>query len=133
MIVSRTVESELLSDFLKSNSKALEKFRYYKNRDFSVIKNHLYTKLYYNSDDECVGYGHLDLEDKIWLGIMVADKFVRMGYGEIIIEDLLNQGYQDIYLTVDKDNNPAFNLYKKKNFQILEETENHYLMKKIKK
>ena len=62
-----------LDEFIKSNINGAKTFRYFSKRPYSVIKNHIYTCLYY-IDDVCVGYGHLDFEDKkTWLGIIVSD------------------------------------------------------------
>jgi hypothetical protein len=115
----------LLKEFIENNKN--NNFRYYDNRDFDCIKNHISTNLYYE-DDVCVGYGHLDFEEKVWLGILVNSKYKEKGYGSLIMNDLISKSKIDIHLTVDKDNLIAKNLYLKKNFEILEEKENHFLM-----
>lgn len=115
----------LLESFIEKNKS--KSFRYYESRKFECIENHISTNLYYDGD-VCVGYGHLDFEERVWLGVMVDSDFKGKGYGSLILDDLLTKSKVDIYLTVDKDNLVAKNLYLKKNFEILEERENHFLM-----
>jgi hypothetical protein len=115
----------LLKEFIGNNKN--DNFRYYDNREFECIKNHISTNLYYEGDI-CVGYGHLDFEDKLWLGILVDSNYKGKGYGDLILDDLISKSKIDIHLTVDKDNLIAKALYLKKNFEILEEKENHFLM-----
>lgn len=116
--------SYLLKEFIEKNYN--KGFRYYDSRSFDCIENHLLTNLYYE-DGQCVGYGHLDIEGRIWLGIMVAEGLRGKGYGSLIMDDLISNSTEEIYLTVDKSN-PAKNLYTKKGFEVLEEKENHFLM-----
>ena len=118
-----------LDEFIKSNINGAKTFRYFSKRPYSVIKNHIYTCLYY-IDDVCVGYGHLDFEDKkTWLGIIVSDTEVGKKIGDQIMDDLIFKSKEDIYLTVDTNNDLAVHLYKKKGFEILENKINYYLMK----
>lgn len=117
----------LLSKFLKDNPKSQNTFRYFKSRNFDCLKNHLVTRLYYEND-LCVGYGHLDLENFIWLGICVGDNHQGKGYGNFIMGDLISSTNQDIFLTVDKENIPAFELYKKRGFVIEKLNESNILM-----
>jgi ribosomal protein S18 acetylase RimI-like enzyme len=119
---------EDLKNFIDNNIKGCENFRYYKHRDFNTIKNHLQTILYYQND-ECVGYGHLDKEnEKVWLGIIVADNHQFKGFGNLIMDDLISRYEGEIYLSVDKGNINAQGLYKKKSFIILEENDKNYIM-----
>lgn len=115
----------LLKEFIENNK--INSFRYYENRKFECIENHISTNLYYDGDI-CVGYGHLDFEEKVWLGLLVDSNYKGKGYGDLILDDLISKSKTDIHLTVDKDNLTAKNLYLKKNFEILEEKENHFLM-----
>ena len=116
---------ELLQKFISLiNSK---NFRYYENRDISIIKNHIITVIITNDNEDIIGYGHLDYEVFIWLGIYVCEEFRNLGYGKKIIEFLINYAKEKkidkIYLTVDKINNIAINMYKKYGFII--ENQNH--------
>lgn len=117
-----------LENFFKKNPIGQKTFRYYTKRSFEVLKNHVYTCVYC-LDNNYIGYGHLDLENnKIWLGIMVADNFRGRGYGKYIIEDLLNQTKKEVYLSVDKNNILAINLYEKNGFIYFEDNDDYYLM-----
>ena len=118
-----------LDEFIKSNINGVKTFRYFSKRPYTVIKNHIYTCLYY-IHDVCVGYGHLDYEDeKTWLGIMVSDNEIGKKIGDQIMDDLIHNSKEDIHLSVDISNNSAVYLYKKKGFEILEKKINYYIMK----
>jgi ribosomal protein S18 acetylase RimI-like enzyme len=120
---------ELLELFFNNNPKNQTTFRYFKNRNFDSIKNHILTLLLYQNND-IIGYGHLDKEDDItWLGIMLGDKYVGNGLGGIIMDKLIQNSIDDIFLSVDKENLIAKNLYIKKGFYIIEEKEKHIIMK----
>ena len=123
---------EELNKFIENNKKGVKNFRYYNNRGFDVVLQHKVTKLYYDIDNNWVGYGHLDFESKLWLGIIVADKYTGLGYGDFIMDDLLKNQNEDVYLTVDKNNKRAISLYNKKKFSIVEENDNYFLMIKKK-
>ena len=111
--------------FLKNKFK---EFRYYNNRKFDDIKNHLVTFLYHQ-DNVCVGYGHLDKEEKkVWLGIVVDEDHQNLGIGNLIMDNLLLEYKGTLHLSVDKTNINAQKLYKKKLFTIIEEYDNHYIM-----
>lgn len=116
---------ELLKKFIGENRS--ESFRYFESRPFECIEAHISTVLYYEGD-RCVGYGHLDLEGKVWLGIIVDGSIRGKGYGSVIMDDLISRSNEDIYLTVDRSNISAKNLYSRKGFEVLEEKESHYLM-----
>ncbi len=121
---------EELHFFLEKNNNAIQSFRYYNKRDFSVIKNHICTFLYYIKD-EVIGYGHLDFyDDKIWLGIMVGDNHIGLGLGSQIMNHLIQQTLKPIFLSVDKTNHRAQHLYNKFNFVIIEENDKNYIMLK---
>lgn len=103
-------------------------FRYFDNRDFSCIENHLFTVLIYEKDKP-VGYGHLDPEDNItWLGIYLLPDYRSKGYGKIIMGILLSHAKNDIQLTVDKINIGAITLYDNFGFTITDENEKYYRM-----
>lgn len=114
---------------LEKNPNAVNFFRYFKNRNLQIIKNHIVTLLLY-IDNFPVGYGHIDLEKNIkWLGVMVADNFCGKGYGTKIINKLLTTVKGDIFLSVDKNNISAYNLYTKIGFKIVEDQDLVYIMK----
>jgi len=111
---------ELLKRFLSSAGSSLESFRYFKNRPLSILKNHIVTCILIEGD-EPIGYGHLDKEDnKIWLGIAVSANFRGKGVGTMIMNFLILKANEEklglLHLTVDVDNIPALNLYKRFGF-----------------
>jgi len=118
-----------LDEFIKKNFEGEKTFRYFSKRPYTVIKHHIYTCLYY-IENICVGYGHLDYEDeKIWLGIMVSDKEVGKGIGSQIIDDIIQQTTDVIYLSVDINNERGLKLYYKKGFKVVTKTDYYYVMK----
>lgn len=127
MIIKKIDKSNIndLKLFIENNKS--EFFRYYDKRDINIIENHTYTALY-NVDDIDIGYGHLDLDGYLWLGIMISDNYQGMGYGKFIMNDLLNNAKTDIYLTVDVDNIKGYNLYNKIGFELIKTENNHHLM-----
>jgi GNAT superfamily N-acetyltransferase len=118
-----------LDEFIKSNINGVKTFRYFSKRPYTIIKNHIYTCLYY-INNVCVGYGHLDYEnEKTWLGIMVSDSEIGKKIGDQIMDDLISNSENNIYLSVDISNNSAVYLYMKKGFEITEKKINFYIMK----
>lgn len=113
-------DTTLLKSFLKGAKSSLESFRYFNNRDFSVLQNHLITTILLQNH-EPVGYGHLDKDSEcIWLGIAVSEGFQKLGYGSKIMHFLTGfadkNGIVNLYLSVDKDNISAIKLYRKFGF-----------------
>ena len=113
-------ESAEVKKFLAAAPQSLKTFRYFSSRPLSILKDHLLTLLAYDGPDPC-GYGHLDQDgDKIWLGICVADSFVKQGIGTRLMVELV--GFADahklqVQLSVDSDNSDAIHLYKKFKFR----------------
>lgn len=123
---------EELELFFNSNPINQKTFRYFKKRNFSIISNHKKTILL-KDEENYLGYAHLDVElEKIWLGIMVCDECISKGIGTMLIEKLLDNVNENIFLSVDKDNSQAMKLYKKNNFDVIEEHKDYYIMKKNK-
>ncbi|MCF7817900.1 MAG: GNAT family N-acetyltransferase [Kiritimatiellales bacterium] len=116
-----------LETFLASCSSSLETFRYFSKRPLSVIRNHLATLLGYDENHLPVAYGHLDPEDgKVWLGICVAEAHRGKGYGNLMMQALLDAARQQhvdsISLTVDATNPNAARLYEKFGFRLEKQT-----------
>ena len=67
MITKKNIKTlndiNLLKLCLNDSPNGTKSFRYYSNREFSIISNHKNSFLYYDNN-VCVGYGHLDVEDK---------------------------------------------------------------------
>jgi ribosomal protein S18 acetylase RimI-like enzyme len=124
----------LLKDFL--NNKLPNTFRYFNKRTIDVIVNHIITIIFlYN--ELPIGYAHIDYDGtKYWFGICILDKYQGNGYGNKMMEYIINhekiKKINKIYLTVDKINNIAIKLYKKFNFYINENDDNekqsYYIM-----
>ena len=137
-IVNSEQDLNLLKLFLSNAGDSLVTFRYFSTRPLEIIKNHKYTIILLKDKVEPVAYGHLDPEGGIiWLGICVSEKHIGNGYGSLIMTKLLKEAdstsVKQIFLQVDKDNINAVNLYKKFNFEIVEEKEGlHYLMRRVK-
>jgi ribosomal protein S18 acetylase RimI-like enzyme len=124
----------LLKNFL--NNKLSNSFRYYNKRNISIIENHLITIIGLDINLLSIAYGHIDYcsnENIYWLGICILEEYKGKGYGNDIMNKLIEKFKEKnisnkLYLTVDKDNQKAINLYKKFNFNIIEEKETYYKM-----
>ena len=123
--------NNLLQDFI-SNNKLPNTFRYFNKRNIDVIKNHLITIILLDNELP-VGYAHIDFDDnKYWFGICILENYQGMGNGKKMMEYIFNnekiKNIENIYLTVDKVNISAINLYKKKNFNIIDEKDFYFIM-----
>ena len=108
-------DTKLVETFLAHAGNSLSSFRYFNKRPLTIISNHLVTVLAIK-DDVPIGYGHLDRDNGcVWLGVAVADFMRGKGYGKIIVECLLKRaienGVNEVTLSVDKNNLAAINLY----------------------
>lgn len=109
-----------IGDFLNLAGESLKTFRYFNSRELGVISHHLITYLL-KVNNRAIAYGHLDKEkDVIWLGIAVAEGEKGKGYGRLLMQRLIEKArdlkLQRIRLSVDQENAPAINLYKKFGF-----------------
>jgi GNAT superfamily N-acetyltransferase len=106
---------EVLRRFLARAGGSLKTFRYFNHRPVTITANHLRTLIGLEGDLP-VSYGHLDREDGVvWLGICVAEPEKGKGYGDLMMDALLEY-HGEISLGVDVDNVPAQKLYEKKGF-----------------
>jgi RimJ/RimL family protein N-acetyltransferase len=121
-----------ITTFLSNNIPST--FRYFKSRSIDIIKNHILTIVLLNKEQIPIGYAHIDHEDKFWLGICILETYHGMGLGSKMLEYIFNHEkikvLSEIYLTVDSINTKAINLYKKFDFDIVEQRDNIYVMKK---
>jgi ribosomal protein S18 acetylase RimI-like enzyme len=120
----------LLNEFL--NNSIPGTFRYFNKRSVNVISNHLITLILIDNNLP-VGYAHIDYDDnKYWFGICILENYQGKGYGKKLMEYIFNHkkitNIDKIYLTVDKINDIAINLYKKYNFNIIEENDSYIKM-----
>ena len=124
----KKINRENLSDlksFIEGNKES--NFRYYDKRSYNIALQHKYNALYY-IDKDIAGYGHLDYEGKLWLGIITSKKHRGKGYGTFIVNDLIKQADENIYLSVDASNIIGKNLYKKSGFKTLKKNDHNYIM-----
>ena len=120
----------LLNEFL--NNSIPGTFIYFNKRSVNVISNHLITLILIDNNLP-VGYAHIDYDDnKYWFGICILENYQGKGYGKKLMEYIFNHkkitNIDKIYLTVDKINDIAINLYKKYNFNIIEENDSYIKM-----
>jgi len=128
-------DTSLLNQFIRTAGSSLLNFRYFQNRSFSVLENHLVTCLLMNGNKPA-GYGHLDKDDgTIWLGIAVAEGFRGKGLGKLIMEYLVftAKSYRltKINLAVDQGNIPAISLYEEFGFVALGTLKDHCIMMEL--
>lgn len=132
-IVDASKNIEWIQLFLSRAKSSLQSFRYFESRSFDVIENQISTLLIFE-DDVPVCYGHLDFDgSKFWLGIAVAQMDRGKGYGNIMMNELIDKakkkGIDTIYLSVDTENSIAKSLYEKKGFYVDEEKDGKTFMK----
>jgi ribosomal protein S18 acetylase RimI-like enzyme len=60
---------------------------------------------------------------------MVSDNEIGKKIGDQIMDELISNSENEIYLSVDINNNSAVYLYMKKGFEIIEKKINYYIMK----
>jgi len=111
---------EMVQSFCEAAGDSLKTFRYFTSRPFATIANHLVTYIITQNDNK-MAYGHLDPEgDNVWLGICVAEDYLRQGYGEKMMQHLLSYANRNevpsIILAVDKSNLSAIKFYNKFGF-----------------
>lgn len=140
MVKAETVEIitaniNLIKQFLLNAGSSLQTFRYFEKRNLEIIYKHLLTNVLLK-EKKVIGYGHLEMEkDKVWLGIAIVESQLGMGFGLYLMHSLLDSArklqIKQLYLSVDKVNIGAINLYEKIGFFKVDELNNNsFLMKK---
>ncbi len=83
-------------------------------------------------EEKDVGYWEVSEKETetVLISIRLLPKYQRRGIGTKIIKDLLNASQKPVRLQVLKVN-PAKKLYERLGFEIFDETDTHFLMKKI--
>jgi RimJ/RimL family protein N-acetyltransferase len=127
----------LLEHFLENTIPTT--FRYFNNKTAEqIIKNHYITILYIENEKP-IGYAHIDydiINNKYWFGICVLSDYCGKGIGTKLIKKILttfnSSDIDTLYLTVDKINTIAYNLYLKNGFKLERETDNISIMRLIK-
>lgn len=120
--IQKVIDPNLVKEFILHSGNSIRTFRYFNNRNYDVISNHLVTYLLYGDSGFPIGYGHLEFEgDKHWLGIAISEKFKGCGFGTLMMRNLIEFAKEkkvlSIYLTVDNENISAIKLYEKFGFQ----------------
>jgi len=106
-----------------------------KQRSFfaDFIKNFQNSLLIIESENAPIGiyHGNMIDENTYEIGnIIIVPQYQRNGIGQHILQDIIKQHSKcKIQLQVFKDN-PAINLYKRLNFDVVDETKTHYIMER---
>lgn len=104
-------------------------FRYFETRDETAFVNHRIT-VALEKDENFIGYGHLDVTDRVWLGIYIVPEFRGNKIGTLLLRWLMMGGIalgQPIYITVDHTN-PALGWYERNHFVSIGATEKYVMM-----
>lgn len=121
-----------IEEFL-SETLECKQFTYYQKRPFQKILSHKYCVILVNDRGVIGGYGHLDYEKYIWLGIYIGKKFRGKKLSRVIMNDLItsgkNLGLNRIHLSVYKTNKIAIESYKKQGFKEYKVDKNSFYMK----
>ncbi len=120
-----TIDSlRLLENFVENLGDAINTFRYFTKRDLNIVKKHIASFLVLENDAP-VAYGHLERVDGIvWLGVCVLPNYQGRKLGMMVMTELIAKAKKkkipEIYLTVDKSNDAAINLYVQLGFAEIE-------------
>lgn len=118
-------------NFLDLEMRRDENFKYFLSRSINVLDNHLITILLV-SGTSVLGYGHIDPENRNWLGVYVSVNHRGKSLGKVIINELLKRskkiGLDNVSLSVFKSNTIAINLYKKLGFEVYKKSNESFFM-----
>lgn len=124
---------EALTSFIKNLGSSGNTFRYFESRNLKeALSNHTKTLLLITGG-QVIGYGHLDKDPgdlKLWLGICIKEDFCGRGLGKKLIQSLLKNQDEDIFLSVDSDNIAGVSLYQKYGFSIIKSSDGVTYMNK---
>jgi len=128
----------LLAEFIKDNKS--DTFRYFHNRDESIINNHVLTVLLIDNN-KIFGYAHIDKETlyndqyKYWFGICLYNEYHNKGIGNKLMKYVLNhykvKYLKEIYLTVDNTNIAGQKIYFKNEFNEMNSNSDYKTMKRV--
>ena len=126
-------DSQLFLNFLDTDLKFNDDFTYFVNRPIECLDNHLITILLLYRG-VVAGYGHIDDENQLWLGVYVSKGFRSLSLGKKIVSELLKRSkelsLEKIVLTVFKTNFIAHSLYLKLGFKVYDENNKSFFMQK---
>ena len=104
-------------------------FRYFNTHSIDICLNTHTLTLVAMEGENPVGYAHID--DR-WVGLCVLPQAQQRGYGsfllKLVIEIARLSGIPQLRLTVDRDNETAYNLYLRYGFVIQESTDKYHRM-----
>lgn len=113
----------LLQQFLAEPMPAT--FRYFSTRDpEQCLRNHTLTVIGLENGVP-VAYGHLD--DR-WVGLCVHPSSHGRGYGSLILDLLVASAETPLRLAVDRTNSRAFEMYARRGFHVVRQTESCFFM-----
>ena len=125
----------LLAEFIKDIKS--DSFRYFRNRDESVINNHVLTVLLIDNN-KIFGYAHIDKEtlyNQYWFGICLYNEYHNKGIGNKLMKYVLNhykvKYLKEIYLTVDNTNIAGQKIYYKNGFNEMNSNSDYKTMKRV--
>ncbi len=133
----------LLHNFLYKNRNDINFFNPHKFNLISLFKillknkKDIYILQFYNK--KLIGYGMLRGWDEGYiipsLGIIIDKEYRNKNYSNLLMEYLhdivINKGYDEIRLKVNKDNKKAINLYKKFGYDLMNYNEKYYIGYKL--
>lgn len=124
---------DILKNFFNINNSKY--FTYYKTRLYeNSIKNHVYTVIAKHNND-IIGYGHIDYQDKYWIGLYIHDNYQNRGYGKILLNHLIKISkdlfINILYLSVYNENIVAIHIYKKFGFKVIQKNNKNIIMSLI--
>lgn len=120
----------LVKKFFSTNTSKY--FIYYTNRIYeNVIKNHVYTVIT-KINNNIIGYGHIDFEEKYWIGLYIDNNYGNKGYGKILLNHLIKIAKElninKLHLSVDKENIIAIYMYNNIGFKTIDENDKSLIM-----
>ena len=117
-------------------------FRYFNTRTIqTVLQTHIVTNVYYNMNDsdDLIGYAHVDFDERNnrhWFGIYICKSHREKKYGSLLLNHIIHQfciktnHQHDVYLSVDHTNLNAIRLYEMNHFEMFENHDTFYVMRR---
>lgn len=126
--LSDPIHRQYLEEFIQQ-SKNLSTFRYYQTREMNqALKAHILTLLDIENG-KVRGYAHIDYDEnhkRHFIGICVLPLYQKKGIGSSLMTRIIQVAEEKkihLYLSVDKENTVARNLYTKFGFRLCEQRE----------
>lgn len=128
IIIINNNSIDYIYKFLNQPIEISDHFRYFQSRDpNNILSQHVYTIVGFDEEtNNVIAYGHIDFEEKYWLGICIWNSYCGKGYGTQIMNNLINYADMNkinLSLSVDLTNTHAIRMYEKYNFKRVRATE----------